>query len=313
MKHDRVPLFLFVLVLTTLVFTSARATAQDSSSKSHEEASGPMNTICPVSDEEVDERFSVEYQGKTIGLCCRKCKRKFEENPQAYIAKLSAFNFSSLPDQYAQQQELEAENNNESSDSQPDNPVSAASHSAPPDDHAHAGDTTDTHDENNHQAQESAHNHATDHEAKEHEWKLIAWLGNFHPPATHLPIGMLLGAAMAEGLFIVTRKDNFRFVVAFCVSVAAIGILATVTLGWFNGGFAIVDDDWAQTVHRWLGTTTAAMTLITFALLGKTSRQSVGSPSRTPFRIALLTTTTLILITGFFGGVLVYGLKHYGW
>ena len=33
----------------------------------------PVNSVCPVSGEEVDPEVTDAYNGKTYGLCCTKC------------------------------------------------------------------------------------------------------------------------------------------------------------------------------------------------------------------------------------------------
>lgn len=55
-------------------------------------AAAPANTMCPVmTDEEIDPEISVEFEGKTVHLCCQKCRRKFETTPQEYLAHLPQF------------------------------------------------------------------------------------------------------------------------------------------------------------------------------------------------------------------------------
>ncbi|HMB95952.1 MAG TPA: YHS domain-containing protein [Tepidisphaeraceae bacterium] len=48
----------------------------------------PVNTICPVSGEAVDPAFTTQYDGKTIGFCCKDCPAKFEKDPQKYMKDL---------------------------------------------------------------------------------------------------------------------------------------------------------------------------------------------------------------------------------
>lgn len=51
----------------------------------------PINQRCPVlTDEAIDPAITVVWQGKTIGLCCQRCKRQFLEKPEAYAANLPA-------------------------------------------------------------------------------------------------------------------------------------------------------------------------------------------------------------------------------
>ncbi len=49
------------------------------------------NKVCPVTGEEIDadDVKTVEYAGKTIGLCCSKCIKKFEKDPAKYMKNLN--------------------------------------------------------------------------------------------------------------------------------------------------------------------------------------------------------------------------------
>ena len=52
----------------------------------------PVNTKCPVSGEDVDAEHIVAYT-KVVGVCCKKCKAKFEKDPAGkaeQIAKVEA-------------------------------------------------------------------------------------------------------------------------------------------------------------------------------------------------------------------------------
>lgn len=41
--------------------------------------------VCIVSGEEADPNLKMEYKGKTYYFCCKKCIKKFKENPEKYI------------------------------------------------------------------------------------------------------------------------------------------------------------------------------------------------------------------------------------
>ncbi|MCX8057147.1 MAG: YHS domain-containing protein [Ignavibacteria bacterium] len=41
--------------------------------------------ICAVTGEEADPSLKMEYKGKTYYFCCKKCVKKFKENPEKYI------------------------------------------------------------------------------------------------------------------------------------------------------------------------------------------------------------------------------------
>ncbi|MCL4550006.1 MAG: YHS domain-containing protein [Bacteroidetes bacterium] len=48
------------------------------------------NKVCPVMGEDVDQQVqTVEYNGKTIGFCCKGCAAKFKKNPEKYMKNLS--------------------------------------------------------------------------------------------------------------------------------------------------------------------------------------------------------------------------------
>jgi len=306
MKRQSLRFMAATLVL--LVVSSGVGMAQETSPESAGEDHGIINQTCPVSpDEDVDPRFTAEYKGQTIGLCCRKCRRKFEKDPEAYVANLPQFRkIAAVQIAKGSDNENTPEQDSDHAESQDKNT-----------DHVHQ--ENDSHEETdmardkqgatNHASGE--HDHAKDHDSNSP--RLISWLGKFHPPTTHIPIGMLLGAALAEGLFMVTKRELFRHAAIFCVWIATIGAMVVVTLGWFNGGFVLVDDDWVQTSHRWLGTGTAIMTLVTLGLMIRYIKSNYAAKAMMKYRIALFATAGLISLTGFFGGALVYGIDHYAW
>lgn len=49
----------------------------------------PVNSVCPVSGEELDEdQQLVKYKGETIAVCCKKCLKKIKADPEKYIKRL---------------------------------------------------------------------------------------------------------------------------------------------------------------------------------------------------------------------------------
>ena len=49
----------------------------------------PVNTVCPVSGEEIDTDITTVYKEKTYALCCKSCLKKFNKDPEKYVSKLS--------------------------------------------------------------------------------------------------------------------------------------------------------------------------------------------------------------------------------
>jgi mono/diheme cytochrome c family protein/uncharacterized membrane protein len=142
--------------------------------------------------------------------------------------------------------------------------------------------------------------------------KLILWLGRFHPPAVHFPIALLTAAAVAELLRLATGKPVFDAVSRYCVWFGTVAAFGGAGLGWFLGGFHLTDDAWELTTHRWLGTSTVVCASLVL-VLSEVSYHPDRRRTRICFRVTLLLVAALVLVTGFFGGAVIFGLDHYTW
>jgi mono/diheme cytochrome c family protein/uncharacterized membrane protein len=142
--------------------------------------------------------------------------------------------------------------------------------------------------------------------------KLIHWLGNFHPPAVNFPIALLSAAALAEILRLFTHRPAFDGIARYCLWVGTLGAVNAVVLGWFLAGFHFTDEPWMVAIHRWLGTSTMVGAAAVLGLC-ELSRRPGRRRTRLCFRGALFFLAALVLITGFFGGAVVFGLDHYAW
>ena len=158
----------------------------------------------------------------------------------------------------------------------------------------------------------ASHDHATDHGQAEDGFSLIAFMGKFHPLVVHFPIALLWAAAVAEGLMIGTGQLRFRAAAIYCLVLAAMGAAVAVGLGWSAGTNANYPGDAARylTLHRWLGTTTGIMTLITLGIALK-SRAHVHEGPATVYRASLFLTTILVSVTGHLGASLVFGVDYF--
>lgn len=253
-------------------------------------ADAPQNALCPVlPDEAIDSDVFTEYDGRRVYFCCRKCLRKFERDPSSYLATLASLRSGSAGPVDSGNGALEHEHEHEGASPEPD----AVHDDQGPKEHA-------TH----------VHEHSTPHAIG--LAKFIRWLGNFHPPMVNFPIGLLTAAAVAELLLALTKRPTFAAAVNFCVWFGGIGAIAAAVLGWFFGGFHLVDDDWILTTHRWVGTSTAlwALLLLWLNLRSQTSGREGG---RQTFRAALFAGAGLASAAGFLGGAMVYGIDHYAW
>lgn len=58
--------------------------------QSGSETAKVVNTVCPVSGEELeDNEHTIKHEGKTYAVCCKKCLAKIEKDPEKYISRLS--------------------------------------------------------------------------------------------------------------------------------------------------------------------------------------------------------------------------------
>lgn len=273
----------------------------------------PINEYCPVmTEEKADPAFTTVYNGQVIGFCCDKCLAKFEANPDRYAARLIEV--------------LKAEN--DADHSQHEHPATQAAGPQKHGDaetHVEEESATEQPGDGDAEAQHEGHEQppAGVENDREHEHahghghgssffsRLIGWLGNFHPPAVNFPIAMISGAALAELLLKVTGRVFYANAVRFCLWVGALGALGAAILGWFFGGFNLVDKSWILTTHRWLGTSTAVWAIMTLVIGERAFRHP--DASRTAFRACLFVGAGLVSATGFFGGAMIYGISHYAW
>jgi uncharacterized membrane protein/mono/diheme cytochrome c family protein len=147
-------------------------------------------------------------------------------------------------------------------------------------------------------------------------WKmLLRWFGRFHPASTHIPVGLLLAAVVAEMLVWLSKRPSWMATVKFLVILGALGAVNTAILGWFNAAFSSYGTGSTADIllwHRWVGTVTALWALVCSGLL-LTSNCEEGSAERTRFRAALFIGALLVSASGFLGSALNYGLDHYRW
>jgi hypothetical protein len=71
----------YIALLITAAFTFAPAPQVKA-------AAFPLKICIVTGDELGDEPIDLTYKGRTIRLCCKSCARKFNANPEKYIAIL---------------------------------------------------------------------------------------------------------------------------------------------------------------------------------------------------------------------------------
>jgi YHS domain-containing protein/uncharacterized membrane protein len=273
-----------LLVVLGLLWLAGAARAQDAAPA---DAGPPPGTMCIVMpEEEVDPEIWVEYKGRRIYMCCDKCVRKFKQDPERYMVQLTA---------------------GEGAAGQP------AGTTAQPEPGAHVEQgrerTPGVDAQRGHEERSAAGPTRAPTGIKESpssEPKFLKWLGNFHPAETDLPVGGIVGACIAELMFLVRKKPGYAEAARFCVWFAALTGVLAAALGWCFGGFRLVDKNTLLLVHRWLGTGAAVWMVV---LLVVRERAGAGAA----YRWLLFLGTGLVGVTAFFGGAMAYGIEHYLW
>lgn len=133
-------------------------------------------------------------------------------------------------------------------------------------------------------------------------------LGRLHPLSVHFPIALLMLGALAELLFLMSRRDFFREGARFCTLFGALSAPPAALLGWCAGGFATFPGDLSNILwlHKWSGTALALLAVVTGILSERCPTRERPDRVRL-YRVALFASAFLVAVVGFLGGQLVYG------
>ncbi len=127
--------------------------------------------------------------------------------------------------------------------------------------------------------------------------------GKFHPLVLHLPIGILLGAALLELVTGPLRRHDAA--VTFLLWLGFLSAMQAVLAGYFlslSGGYDNETLNW----HLWSGIAVPVLAFITlFANLHYQQKQPIMSSSL--YRAPLFTTAAALVVAGHFGGSLTHG------
>lgn len=137
--------------------------------------------------------------------------------------------------------------------------------------------------------------------------RTLLWLGAFHPMIVHFPIAFFPAALLTA--VVGRRRPAFSAPVQFLVVAGGIVAPVAALLGWFNAGFALVDSDTLLLVHRWLGTALGIGGLLLAAWAWRRPWEDRGAR----MVVSLTLMTIAIVVQGWFGASLVYGMDHMNW
>lgn len=139
--------------------------------------------------------------------------------------------------------------------------------------------------------------------------RLFSWLGRMHPAVVHFPIALFVIIGFLEIAAVTLRRPVLTEGMRVLVALAAISALVAAALGWLSMGLPGPTEDLTHTWHRWLGTTIAALGLLTWWAKEYWVRRP-GRARELLFAGVLATTVGSVLANAVLGGALSHGLKH---
>jgi uncharacterized membrane protein len=126
---------------------------------------------------------------------------------------------------------------------------------------------------------------------------LSEFIGHFHPVIVHLPIGILLLAAILYWLSLKKRYSAIRPAVRISLLLGMLSAFAATISGYLLSTI----DDYDQGMisrHQWFGIVTTIISAIAYYLENKNQKQ---------FQWIILLLVIMITLTGHFGGSLTHG------
>jgi uncharacterized membrane protein len=130
-------------------------------------------------------------------------------------------------------------------------------------------------------------------------------IGTLHPLFLHYPSGLVLAAAAAELLAIVTRRESWRAIGVANVRAGAAMAAVTAIAGWAFTSAPFIEPSRLLEWHRWMGV--AGATTALGAAVFSTRLRARSGHSLFLYQAALFGAAALIGLAGHLGGTLVWG------
>jgi len=130
-------------------------------------------------------------------------------------------------------------------------------------------------------------------------------IGKLHPMLVHFPIGLVLAAAAAEVLAILTRRATWRAIAVANVRAGAAMGAVTAIAGWLFATAPFIEPTRSLTLHRWTGLAGAAAAIA--AALFSMRPPVQAHRSVFAYQTALFGAAVFVAIAGHLGATLVWG------
>ncbi len=161
---------------------------------------------------------------------------------------------------------------------------------------------------------DEGHAHSGGEKTPETWARLIRFIGKFHPVVIHFPIALLMSALLAQILAAVWQYPRSLEAARVFILIGAPTAVLSAALGWATAVNARYVGELTDILfrHRWLGTGTAVVALLT--LIASERYWRTPTPARRKvFMAALVGAALLAGLTGHFGATLIHGTEHFKW
>ena len=133
-------------------------------------------------------------------------------------------------------------------------------------------------------------------------------VGKLHVVLVHFPIALALCAALADLLWLITRKDNFKSAGLYCLTLAAISAIPTVVAGLIKASGKEFAGEYVAIVETHEHLAIACLVIaIAAAAIRLRSRGEMKKWWLACYCILIIALAIAIPITGHYGGMLVHG------
>lgn len=129
---------------------------------------------------------------------------------------------------------------------------------------------------------------------------ITEFIGHFHPVLVHLPIGILLLAAL---LFFLSAKEKYQSLRP-AVGISLLAGACSAILSCISGYLLSTTDDYDQQLvfqHQWMGIATAFISVLAYLFFKQ---------QKSWFKWIMILLTLMIIVTGHFGGSLTHGSDY---
>jgi uncharacterized membrane protein len=132
----------------------------------------------------------------------------------------------------------------------------------------------------------------------------IGYTHPLHPPATHLPAGLIIGAFVFALIAWIFNRSNLAKTAHHCLILALIATVPTIVLGLLDWQYRL-DGTWLFAIKMKLALAGILLLLLILAVVYGALAEGFSKTIVAVYTLCLVTVIGL----GFFGGELVYGTR----